>query len=172
MTAPDPTVVHPLPGYPRLMFLRPHVGDHPSVDIGEFTYYDDLELTGDFLHRNVLYRFGDARLVIGRYCAIASGARFILAGGNHPMVGVSTYPFSVFGGTWRDRVGDVVESLPGKGDIVVGNDGVIGRSALFLPGVHIGDGAIIGAGSVVASDVPPYSIAVGNPARVVKRRFS
>jgi virginiamycin A acetyltransferase len=168
---PDPTHVHPLAAHPRVVYLRPLVDD-PRVDVGEYTYYDDAELTNDFLERNVLYRNGPERLVIGRYTAIAHGVRFIMSGGNHPMVGIGTYPFSMFGGEWMDATRDIILNLPSRGDTVVGNNVWLGLSATIMPGTHIGDGAIVGAGAVVSRDVPPFGVAVGNPARVVKKRFT
>ena len=108
--------------------------------------------------------------VIGRYCAIAAGVRFVMGGANHADLGPSTYPFGIFGGDWADTM-DLVVSAPSRGDTVVGNDVWLGYEALVLPGVTIGDGAIVAAASVVTADVPPYAIVAGNPARVVRRRY-
>jgi virginiamycin A acetyltransferase len=109
------------------------------------------------------------RLVIGRFCAIASKVQFIMNGANHALDGFSTYPFAIFRAGWQDP--DLDWAKGSRGDIVIGNDVWIGAEAMILPGVAIGDGAIIGARAVVASDVPAYTIAAGNPARTVKRRF-
>jgi len=119
----------------------------------------------------VLYAFGPERLVIGRFCAIASGVRFLMPGANHADVGPSTFPFGVFGPPW-DTTMDIVMSAPSRGDTVVGHDVWLGYSALVLPGVSIGHGALVAAASVVARDVPPYAVVAGNPARVVRSRFS
>lgn len=108
--------------------------------------------------------------MIGRYCAPASGVRFIMAGANHAMVGTSTFPFRIFGGDWAERTLDVFGMIPSRGDTVVGNDVWLGYEALVMPGVHIGDGAVA-ARSVVVSDVPPYAIVGGNPARVIRMRY-
>ena len=114
--------------------------------------------------------FGD-QLIIGKFCAIASGTQFIMGSANHRISSASTYPFAVFGGAWAEAVPPHLEQLPRKGDIVVGNDMWIGRQCTILPGVHIGDGAIVAACSVVSRDVEPYTIVGGNPAQLRKRRF-
>jgi virginiamycin A acetyltransferase len=168
--APDPTTVHPLPAHPRVVFLRPVVRS-PQIDVGEYTYYDDPEDPEAFETRNVLYAYGPERLVVGRYCALATGVRFIMAGANHSMAGVSTFPFTIFGGEWAERTLDILQAIPSRGDTVVGSDVWLGYQATVMPGVRIGHGAVVAAGSVVGSDVPPYAIAAGNPARVVRRRF-
>jgi virginiamycin A acetyltransferase len=167
---PDPLALHPLPGHERVVFLKPLVTS-PKIVVGEYTYYDDPDDPTAFEHRNVLYGYGPERLVIGRFCAIAAGTRFLLAGAEHLMLGVSTYPFTIFGGEWAARTLDLVTAMPSRGDTVVGNDVWIGYQATILPGVRIGDGAIIAAKSVVTSDVPPYTIVGGNPARPIRHRF-
>jgi virginiamycin A acetyltransferase len=168
--APDPTTAHPLPAHPRVVFLRPVVRS-PAIEIGDYTYYDDPDDPEAFETRNVLYAFGPERLVIGRYCALATGVRFIMAGANHSLAGVSSFPFTIFGGEWADRTLDLLQAIPSRGDTVVGHDVWLGYQALVMPGVRIGNGAVVAAGSVVGSDVPPYAIVAGNPARVVRRRF-
>lgn len=167
---PSPSDPHPMIGFPQVCFIKNTV-KNPQIDVGDYTYYDDPDNSEDF-ERNVLYLFpfvGD-RLVIGRFCAIARGVRFIMNGANHPMSGFSTYPFNIFGGGW-ERVAPAPGTLPHKGDTVVGNDVWIGFEALIMPGVRIGDGAIVAARSVVASDVEPYAIVGGNPARPLRKRF-
>ncbi|MDA8370688.1 MAG: CatB-related O-acetyltransferase [Nocardiopsaceae bacterium] len=167
---PDPNTVHPMPEHHRVVLLKPLVTD-PRIQVGEYTYYDDPDNAELFEQRNVLYAYGPEKLVIGRYCALATGTRFIMAGANHPNVGVSTFPFTIFGGEWAERTLDILTGLSTRGDTIVGNDVWFGYGALVMPGVRIGDGAIIAAGSVVTSDVEPYTIVGGNPARPVKRRF-
>jgi virginiamycin A acetyltransferase len=169
-TAPDPNVVHPLAEHPRVVFLRPLVRS-PQIEVGDYTYYDDPDDPEAFETRNVLYAYGPERLVIGRYCALAAGVRFIMAGANHSLAGASTFPFTIFGGEWAERTLDVFGTIPSRGDTVVGNDVWLGYQALVMPGVTIGDGAVVAARSVVGSDVPPYGIVAGNPARLVRRRF-
>ncbi|MBE1533184.1 CatB-related O-acetyltransferase [Actinomadura algeriensis] len=168
--SPDPATVHPLSAHDRVVFLKPLVSS-PTIVVGEYTYYDDPDHATDFEHRNVLYAYGPERLVIGRYCAIASGTRFLMAGAEHPTMGVSTFPFTMFGGEWTERTLDIVTGMPGRGDTVVGNDVWFGYRSIVMPGVRIGDGAIIAAGAVVTADVPPYTIVGGNPARTIRRRF-
>lgn len=167
---PDPLTLHPLPAHDRVVFLKPLVRS-PKIVVGEYTYYDDPEAATDFEHRNVLYAYGPERLVIGRYCAIATGTRFLMAGAEHPTMGVSTFPFTMFGGEWAERTLDIVTGMPSRGDTVVGNDVWLGHGATVLPGVRIGDGAVVAAGAVVTADVPPYTIVGGNPARRIRQRF-
>lgn len=170
---PDPTRIHPLPAHRRVVFLKPLV-DRPNVSIGEFTYYDDPRAPERFLDDCVLYHYdflGD-RLVIGRFTAIAAGVRFLMNGCNHAMTGLSTFPFGIFGCGWEEGFDFETIRAGLKGDTVVGNDVWIGAEATIMPGVSIGDGAIVATRAVVASDVPPYAIVAGNPARVVRRRFS
>lgn len=164
---PDPRTRFPLPGQRSVVFLRAIV-DHPQVEIGDYTYYHDFAAPERFLDQvRYLFDFVGDRLIIGRFCAIASGATFLMNGGNHALDGLSTYPFSIFGQGWE--AGEP-EAWPSRGDLVVGNDVWIGHRATLLPGVRVGDGAVIGAASVVTADVPPYAIVAGNPARVVRLR--
>lgn len=170
MHGPDPSDPHPMRGFPQICYIRNTV-DNPQIQVGEYSYYDDPEDSEGFA-RNVLYLFpfiGD-RLIIGRYCAIARGATFVMNGANHRMSGFSTYPFNIFGNGW-ERSTPLPQELPYKGDTVVGNDVWIGYEAMLMPGVRVGDGAIVAARSVVASDVPAYAIVAGNPARVVRMRY-
>jgi virginiamycin A acetyltransferase len=151
------------------MFLR-NAKLPVNVAVGEYTYYDDPEGPEAFA-RNVLYHFeftGD-RLIIGKFCAIAMGVKFIMNGANHRMTGLSTYPFQIFD-AWRGKFEGEME-FAGRGDVVVGNDVWIGYDAVIMPGVKIGSGAVIGARSVVTRDIPAYAVAAGNPARVIRMRF-
>lgn len=171
MTAPDPTVKHPMPGFPRVCFIKNTV-TNPNIIIGDYTYYDDPDDSENF-ERNVLYHYpfvGD-KLIVGRFCALAQGVKFIMNGANHKLSGFSTYPFNIFGHGW-ERVEPQLADLPYKGDTVVGNDVWIGYESLIMPGVKIGDGAIVAARSVVVGDVPPYAVVGGNPARVIRSRFA
>lgn len=167
---PDPTVLHPLAEHPRVVFLKPLVTD-PRIQVGEFTYYDDPDAAAEFETRNVLYAYGAEKLIIGKYCAIASGTRFLMAGAEHPTMGVSTYPFTMFGGAWAESTLDLVTNMPSRGDTVVGNDVWFGYGATVMPGMTIGNGAIVAAGAVVTADVPPYTIVGGNPARPIRARY-
>lgn len=168
-TGPDPGQLHPLADHPRVTFIR-NLDLPPNVEVGDYTYYDDPAGPRAFLD-NILYHFaflGD-RLVIGRFCAIAAGTRFLMNGGNHRLDAPSTYPFPIFGNAWA-AYGP--EAFPNRGDTVVGNDVWLGYESTVLPGVTIGDGAVVAAKSVVSADVPPYAIVAGNPARLVRMRFS
>lgn len=169
MAVVAPSTVFPLAGYERLCFLK-NIVKHPQIIIGDYTYYDDFENVENF-KRNVRYLFdftGD-QLTIGKFCMIASGVEFIMNGANHVAQAVSAYPFAIFGGDWADAMAG--KSYPTKGNTVIGNDVWIGYRASILPGVTIGDGAIIGAYSVVTRDVPAYTIVGGNPAQVIRQRF-
>ncbi|WP_330179037.1 CatB-related O-acetyltransferase [Nocardia sp. NBC_01503] len=171
--APDPTRIHPLPTHPRVVFLRPLItADHISV--GEYTYYDNFDHPENFERECVRYDYRPDRLIIGRYCALASGVRFLMSGANHRMDGVSTFPFAIFDGDWAAATHDLInlEAMPGKGDTVVGNDVWLGYGAIVLPGIRIGHGAIVAAGSVVSADIPDYGVVAGNPARLIRRRFT
>lgn len=175
---PDPDAIHPVPGLPRVVFLKPllaSLGEAApgNVEVGAFTYYDDPDHAEAFFARNVLYNFrgSGTRLVIGKFCAFATGARFMLPDANHAMAGPSTYPFGIIGGAFAEAFPLAEYPWPVKGDTVVGNDVWIGMEALVMPGVRIGHGAVIGARSVVTRDVPDYAVVAGNPARVVKRRY-
>jgi len=160
-----------MPAHRRVVLLK-SVLSGPHVSAGDYSYYDDPDEPERFQERRVLYHYeenGD-RLVIGAYCALATGATFIMAGANHRMDGPSTFPFPIMGGAWAAHM-DLLSGLPVRGDTVVGNDVWIGYRALVMPGVTIGHGAIVAAGAVVADDVPPYAIVAGAPARVVRMRF-
>ncbi len=158
-------------GFPQVCFIKNTV-TNPNVVIGDYTYYDDPEDAENF-ERNVLYHFpfiGD-KLIIGKFCALAKGVKFIMNGANHKVSGFSTYPFQIFENGW-ERVMPQPGDLPFKGDTVIGNDVWIGYESAIMPGVRIGHGAIVASKSVVVSDVPPYAVVGGNPAKVLKKRFS
>lgn len=168
---PDPKAVFPNE-YKTTCFLK-NIVTAPNILVGDYSYYDDPEDPTSFEKNNVLFNypeFGD-RLIIGKFCSIASGATFIMGPANHRTSSVTTYPFHVFGGAWSERTPPHLSELPFKGDIVVGNDVWIGRESVIMPGVKIGDGAIVAAYAVVTRDVPPYGVVGGNPARLLKMRF-
>ena len=165
---PSPDAKHPISGVTRTGFLKPFV-TRPNIIVGDYTYYDD-PLGPAHFEDNVLYHFdfiGD-RLIIGKYCSIATGVRFIMNGGNHAKTWLTTYPFPIFGEGWETAM---PESWPVKGDTNVGNDVWIGYGAVIMPGVNVGNGAIIATASVVTKDVPPYAVVGGNPAVVLRYRF-
>ncbi|MFL5505779.1 MAG: CatB-related O-acetyltransferase [Gemmatimonadales bacterium] len=165
---PSPDTRHPIAGVTRTGFLKPFI-TRPNIVVGDYTYYDDPGGPECF-EANVLYHFdfvGD-RLVIGKFCSIGAGTRFIMNGGNHHTTWLTTYPFPVFGQGWEAAM---PPSWPNKGDTVVGNDVWFGHDALLMPGVSIGDGAIVATRAVVTRAVPPYAIVGGNPATVLRYRF-
>ena len=171
MQGPDPREKHPMKGFPQVCFIKNTVSN-PKIIIGDYTYYDDPEDSENF-ERNVLYHypFSEDRLIIGKFCALARGVKFIMNGANHKISGFSTYPFQIFGHGW-EKVTPKPEEFPYKGDTVVGNDVWIGYEAIVMPGVKIDDGAIIAAKSVVTRNVPAYAIVGGNPAQLIEKRFS
>jgi len=165
---PSAETRHPIAGAERVAFLK-HFITRPNIQVGDYTYYDDPDGASRF-EQNVLYHFdfiGD-RLIIGKFCSIAAGVRFLMNGGNHQVETFSSYPFSIFGHDWQAAA---PAAWPHKGDTRVGNDVWIGYAATIMPGVTIGDGAVIGSMSVVTGDVPPYAIVGGDPARVIRHRF-
>ncbi|MFG2791776.1 CatB-related O-acetyltransferase [Streptomyces sp. NPDC048419] len=157
-----------MPDQPRVVLLKPLVKS-PLIEVGEYSYYDDPDDPAAFEERNVLYHYGPEKLIIGKFCALATGVRFIMNGANHRMDGPSTFPFPIMGGTWADHF-DLISGLPGRGDTVVGHDVWFGHGVMVMPGVRIGHGAIVASGAVVTDDVPDYGIVGGNPARLIRTR--
>lgn len=173
MTIPDSNKLYPRTGDPQTIYLKNAI-TRGSISVGDYTMYNDtVHDPRDFEKNNVLYHYpvNRDRLIIGRFCSIACGAKFLFTSANHAMRSLSTYPFPIFFEEWgldRTRVADAWDN---KGDIVVGSDVWIGYEAVVLSGVTIGDGAIIGARAVVTRDVPPYAIVGGVPARLIRKRF-
>lgn len=167
MKYPNPDTLYPIDGVTRTVFLK-NIIKNPQILVGDYTYYDDPDDVNNF-EKNVLYLFDfmKDKLIIGKFCQIATGVRFIMNGSNHAMDGISTYPFKVFGDAWRFAPMNVVS----KGDTVIGNDVWIGNSVTIMQGIKIGDGAIIGTGSLVTKNVEPYTIIGGNPAQLIRKRF-
>lgn len=173
MSGPDPDTRHPMPGFPRVGFLRPFAEGRANVSVGRFSYYDDPAGPEHFFERNVLhhYDFVGDRLVIGSFCALAAGVTFFMNGANHAMGGFSTYPFNIFGQGWEQGFDAATWAAENRGDTVVGSDVWIGDGALVMPGTRIGHGAIVATRAVVAGEVAPYTIVGGNPARAIRARF-
>lgn len=170
MNHPAPDTPFPIQGVKRTGFLKNFIRND-QIQVGDYTYYDDPDGPEQF-ENNVLYLFpfiGD-RLIIGKFCQIATKAIFVMNGANHGTSGLSTYPFAAFGDGWANRYPDELAG-ENKGDTIIGNDVWMGYEALVMPGVDIGSGAIIGARSVVTKDVPPYAVVAGNPAQVIRYRF-
>lgn len=164
--------------YPRTkdfttVYLK-NVITKPNIIVDDFTMYNDFkDDPNDFENNNVLYHYpyvNKDKLIIGKFCSIACGAKFIFNSANHTLNSLSTYPFPIFGEEWDDSI-DICEAWDNKGDIVIGNDVWIGYEAVIMSGVHIGDGAIIGTRALVTKDVPPYTIVGGMPAKIIRKRF-
>ena len=157
---PNPDTINPSPNSCSITYVRPTI-QNPNIIVGEFTYFADRDF-----ERHVTHHYGSEKLIIGKFCQIAAGVSFVMNGANHHMTCVSTYPFYIMDG-WNDTPPDI----PTRGDTVIGNDVWIGQNVTVLPGVHIGDGAIIGLNSTVGSDIEPYTVYAGNPAKFIRRRF-
>jgi virginiamycin A acetyltransferase len=175
LTLPNPGEMHPLilPDGSRdtaTVFLDTVI-NHPNIDIGVYAYYNDDSYPEDYARKIAPYLYPGApeRLRIGKFCQIAKGVEIITSTANHPMTGISTYPFAIFDpprfATYRD-------SLPASKDTIIGNDCWLGREAVLMPGATLGNGVIVGTRSVVTGAVPDYAIVAGNPARIIRLRFS
>lgn len=162
---PNPNIINPIADFKNIIYVKPTI-KNPNITVGDFTYFGEEDFESHVTHH---YDFNGDKLIIGKFCQIAAGVNFVMNGANHQMNAASTYPFYIFEG-W-DQKAPPLSELPLKGDTVIGNDVWIGQNATILPGVHIGDGAIIGMDSVVAKDIAPYSVAVGNPAKEIRKRF-
>ncbi len=166
-------IIYPRQGDTETVYLQNVVND-ANIEVGDYTMYNDyVRDPRDFQKNNVLYHYpvnGD-KLKIGKFCSIACGAKFIFTSANHKMASLSTYPFPIFFAEWGLDAKNIRDAWDNKGDIVVGSDVWIGYEAVILSGVHIGDGAIIGARAVVTKDVAPYTIVGGVPAKPIRRRF-
>jgi virginiamycin A acetyltransferase len=167
----SPDTRSPLSVDTRLVFLKNFI-TNPNIQVGDYTYYHSEGHPERFEQENVIFGYF-ARLVIGKFCQIAQRTKFLLNDANHPMSGFSTYPFYVFGtlGEGCPEWGEYQPDMPNKGDTVIGNDVWFGHESIVMPGVRIGDGAIIAARAVVTKDVPPYTVVGGNPAKVIRQRF-
>jgi len=170
MIKPDPNKVYPRENDNTICYLK-NIIKNPNIIIGDFTFYHDFVDPMDFEKRSVLYHYpiNQDHLIIGKFCSIACGAKFLFNGSNHTMNSLATFPFPIF--TEWDENALAVEAWDNKGDIVIGNDVWIGYEAVIMAGVNIGDGAIIGTRAVVTKDVPPYTIVGGVPAKKIRKRF-
>ncbi len=170
----DKSKIYPRMGDAQTVYLK-SVITRPTIEVGDFTVYNDfVSDPRDFEKNNVLYHYpinGD-RLIIGKFCSIACGAKFIFNCANHTLKSLSTYTFPLFFEEWDLLKSEVASAWDNKGDIIVGNDVWIGYDAVIMAGVTIGDGAIIGARAVVTKDVEPYSIVGGIPAKEIRKRFA
>ena len=162
---PNPNVIHPIHGYDREIYIKPTIKS-TNIIVGDFSYIADDEFEKHVTHH---YEWIGDKLIIGKFCQIAAGVEFIMNGANHQLNAVTIFPFYTMEG-WNMSAPDITD-FPIKGDTIIGNDVWIGQNAVILPGVQIKDGAIIGANCVVGHDVEPYTIVVGNPSKVLRRRF-
>ncbi len=170
----NPDKLYPRTGDYQTIYLKNAV-TNPNISVGSYTIYNDFENDPiEFEKNNVLYHYpiNNDRLIIGRFCSIACGAKFIFNSANHTLSSLSTYPFPIFYEEWGLDMREVTSAWDNKGDIIIGNDVWIGYGAVILSGVTIGDGAIIGTNALVTKDIPPYTIAGGIPAKPLKKRFS
>lgn len=170
----DSRKIYPRTGDTQTVYLK-SVVTRKTIEVGDFTIYNDfVNDPRDFEKNNVLYHYpinGD-RLVIGKFCSIACGAKFIFNCANHALRSLSTYTFPLFFEEWDLPKSEVVSAWDNKGDIIIGNDVWIGYDVVIMAGVTIGDGAIIGTRAVVTKDVAPYSIVGGIPAHEIRKRFA
>ena len=171
MMGPDKNKLYPTERIKTVCYIK-NLPSRPNVEIGDYTYYSDNKNSPEKFYDHIEhhYDFMGDKLIIGKFCAIAEGITFIMNGANHQMNGFTTYPFGIFGEGWEIVI-PAIDQLPYKGDTVVGNDVWIGQYATIMPGVKIGDGAIIAAHAVVTKSVEPYSIVGGNSAKLIKKRF-
>lgn len=170
----NPEKIYPRLGDKETVYLKPVISN-PNISVGEFTMYNDfVNDPMQFERNNVLYQYpiNHDKLIIGKFCSIACGAKFIFNSANHTLSSFSTYPFPIFFEEWGLNIKDVAAAWDNKGDIIIGNDVWIGYEAVIMAGVTIGDGAIIGTRAVVTKDVPPYTIVGGVPAKTIRKRFN
>ncbi|MFA9424205.1 MAG: CatB-related O-acetyltransferase [Sedimentibacter sp.] len=170
----DSKKVYPRTGDTETVYLKPTI-TKPNIIVGDYTMYNDfVNDPTKFEKNNVIYHYpiNNDKLIIGKYCSIACGAKFMFTSGNHNRTSLSTYPFPIFYEEWELNGTDITEAWDNNGDIAIGNDVWIGYEAVIMQGVHIADGAIIGTRAVVTKDVPPYTIVGGVPAKEIRKRFS
>ena len=167
------TKIYPRTGDKQTIYLNAVIKD-PLIEVGDYTIYNDF--VADpllFEKNNVLYHYPIHRekLIIGKFCSIACGTKFLFNCANHTLKSLSTYTFPLFYEEWELEKSNITTAWDNKGNIVIGNDVWIGYEAVIMAGVHIGDGAIIAARAVVTKDVPPYTIVGGTPAKEIRKRF-
>lgn len=170
--APEKNKLYPNENIGTVCYIK-NLPSRSNVEIGDYTYYSDNNNSPENFYEHIQhhYEFLGDKLIIGKFCAIAEGVTFIMNGANHRMDGFTTYPFNIFAGGW-EKVTPTVEQLPFKGDTIIGNDVWIGQYVTIMPGVKIGDGAIIAANATVTQNVEPYTIVGGNPSKSIRKRFS
>ena len=167
------TKIYPRTGDQQTVYLNAVIKD-PQIEVGDYTIYNDFIANPLLFEKNnVLYHYPIHRekLIIGKFCSIACGTKFLFNCANHTLKSLSTYTFPLFYEEWELEKSNITTAWDNKGDIVIGNDVWIGYEAVIMAGVHIGDGAIIAARAVVTKDVPPYTIVGGTPAKEIRKRF-
>lgn len=151
------------------------------IIVGDYSYYagyyhnksfDDCVMYLDELDNERDPSTTD-RLIIGKFCAIASGVKFMMGGTQgHNYQWIAAYPLDEFDDDYDHYTSNPPKAHKLKGDTIIGNDVWIGTESLIMPGIHIGDGAVIAARAVVTKNVGPYEIWGGNPAKLIKKRFT
>lgn len=167
------TKIYPRTGDNQTVYLNAVIKD-PQIEVGDYTIYNDFVANPLLFEKNnVLYHYPIHRekLIIGKFCSIACGTKFLFNCANHTLKSLSTYTFPLFYEEWELEKSNITTAWDNKGNIVIGNDVWIGYEAVIMAGVHIGDGAIIAARAVVTKDVPPYTIVGGTPAKEIRKRF-
>ena len=167
------TKIYPRTGDKQTVYLNAVIKD-TQIEVGDYTIYNDFVANPLLFEKNnVLYHYPILRekLIIGKFCSIACGTKFLFNCANHTLKSLSTYTFPLFYEEWELEKSNITTAWDNKGDIVIGNDVWIGYEAVIMAGVHIGDGAIIAACAVVTKDVPPYTIVGGTPAKEIRKRF-
>lgn len=167
------TKIYPRTGDNQTVYLNAVIKD-PQIEVGDYTIYNDFVANPLLFEKNnVLYHYPIHRekLIIGKFCSIACGTKFLFNCANHTLKSLSTYTFPLSYEEWELEKSNITTAWDNKGDIVIGNDVWIGYEAVIMAGVHIGDGAIIAARAVVTKDVSPYTIVGGTPAKEIRKRF-
>lgn len=167
------TKIYPRTGDKQTVYLNAVIKD-PQIEVGDYTIYNDFAADPLLFEKNnILYHYPihQEKLIIGKFCSIACGTKFLFNCANHTLKSLSTYTFPLFYEEWELEKSNITTAWDNKGDIVIGNDVWIGYEAVIMAGVHIGDGAIIAARAVVTKDVPPYTIVGGTPAKEIRKRF-
>jgi len=170
----DSKKIYQRTGDTQTIYLK-NVITNPNIEVGNYTMYNDcFNAPKGFEQNNVLYHYpiNHDKLIIGKFCSIACGTKFLFNSANHTLSSLSTYPFPLFYEEWGLKRENVADAWDNKGNIVIGNDVFIGYESVILAGVTIGDGAIIGTRAVVTKDVPPYTIVGGVPAKIIRKRYS
>ncbi|QDX30211.1 type B chloramphenicol O-acetyltransferase [Dickeya poaceiphila] len=145
---------------------------NPNIIVGRYSYYSGYYHEHDFNEcaRYLIPDEGVDKLIIGSFCSIGSGAAFIMSGNQgHRPDWISTFPFYWVPDTTEFEAAN--NGYVPSGDTIIGNDVWIGSEAIIMPGIKVGDGAVIGTRALVTRDVEPYSIVGGNPAKIIRKRF-